>query len=613
MRKRLSVAAGALALFALAAVTLLTPAGPNVLGQDSEETSTPTVEPPQEFAPWEDGTIRPGVEVERETPGSCLLGSLVLDRSDAWRCFDDEDLALDPCVEHPEGEDRLACFETQSSVTLLELDEPLPRTFANPEPGTGIQSDGGIPGTTSRLGAPAGEDPTGALYDVTSTREDGLQRITWDFGDGDMPSYSIAYTSDEPTEPGSGRPVDVEGETWLRVNVFPARRVLFQPDGDNVETYLRPLRIPATDNPNLHEAVFIGDFEAEMDWYLGMEDIGSFDVEVESDPARLVLTLYDPVEGISQRPVLGVGSTGQPVRALQEQLYVFGYLGQDTTPGEFDQAVREAVVAFQEDEGLVPNGEVGPDTWAALESVQVLEDPDTWTIPGLASDGQPPTPTPAPTSTPTPTATVTPTPTATPSPSPTPSPTRPGEAGYVYLTFDDGPDPSWTPAVLDVLDRHNARATFFVLGQAVTRYPGIAEREVDSGHTIGNHTFNHARLTTIGADAMFAELRETTQAIEDATGHRTDCLRPPYGATNATVRERADDAGYRMVRWDIDPQDWRSPGANVIANHVIANARPGAVILLHDGGGNRSQTVEALDTILAELGSRGYGFRTLNC
>lgn len=603
MRKRLSIAASAVVLFAVAAVTLLTSTGPDVLGQDGDPAPTPPGGPPADFAPWADGSLRPGIDVERETSGTCLLGSLVLDRSDAWRCFDDTDLALDPCIEHPEGEDRLACFGSRSSVTLLELDEPLPDAFANPEPGTGVRSEDGLPGSTSRVGAPAGEDPTGALYDVTSTREDGVQRITWDFGDGDMPSYSIAYTSDEPTAGGSGRPVEVEGDTWLRVNVFPARRVLFGPDGDNEQTYTGPLRIPAPDNPNLNETVFIGDFEADMNWYVGLEDVSRFDVEVQSDPARLVLTLYDPLPGISDRPVLGVGSRGQPVRALQELLRVAGYLAQDETGAQFDEPVRKAVVAFQEDSDIVPNGEVGPETWAALETVELSDLDWRVVVPGLARDGLPPTPTP------TNTPTVTPTPTRTPVPTATPS----APAGYVYLTFDDGPDPTWTPRVLDLLARYNAKATFFDLGQAISRYPSIVQRTANSGHEIADHTFHHMDLTTLGADAFFAEVIRTRDIIKNTTGIYTNCLRPPYGATNQTVRDRAASIGMRLVLWDIDPQDWRRPGASVIANHVTRYASAGSIVLLHDGGGDRSQTVAALDTILSTLKSRGFGFRALDC
>jgi peptidoglycan/xylan/chitin deacetylase (PgdA/CDA1 family) len=176
----------------------------------------------------------------------------------------------------------------------------------------------------------------------------------------------------------------------------------------------------------------------------------------------------------------------------------------------------------------------------------------------------------------------------------------------VYLTFDDGPDRRYTPQVLDLLRRYDAHATFFAVGRSVEAEPALARRIVRDGHMLGNHTFSHRDLTTLGASAFFAEVDRAHAAIRRATGLSARWLRPPYGAVSASVRSLAAARGYRLALWDVDPQDWRRPGAAAIAASVLAHVRPGANVLLHDGGGDRSQTVEALGRILPALAARGY-------
>ncbi len=184
-------------------------------------------------------------------------------------------------------------------------------------------------------------------------------------------------------------------------------------------------------------------------------------------------------------------------------------------------------------------------------------------------------------------------------------------ARTVYLTFDDGPSPRWTPAVLDVLKRHGARATFFVLGSQLRAHPALARRIVAEGHVLANHTYSHVDLTRVDAEHFADEVEQTQALIRKLSGQDERLLRPPYGAANAHVRLLASRLGYRVVLWDVDPQDWRRPGAAAIARRVLAGARPGKVVLLHDGGGDRSQTVAALRTVLATLDARAYSFRSL--
>ncbi|MCA9854335.1 MAG: polysaccharide deacetylase family protein, partial [Dehalococcoidia bacterium] len=337
----------------------------------------------------------------------------------------------------------------------------------------------------------------------------------------------------------------------------------------------------------------------------GMDTIAGFDVQVLENPARVRLFLYDPVPGISNRPVLGIGSVGPAVLAAEQMLRELGYLARALDTAKFDEELRRAVVAFQQDGGVIPDGQIGPETWALFDPPAGRNAAYQLLLPGIRMDGRAPPPPLSPTATPPPTATPT-TPAATPT---TPAAGSP----VIYLTFDDGPNGKYTPLVLDVLARYNAAATFFVLGKEVERKPSMAARIVAEGHTIGNHIYHHRDLNGAGLDAFVAEVGSTQQAIAKATGHTSLCLRPPYGATGPTVRARADQLGLVTVLWDIDPQDWRRPGSTLIASDVIETAYDGAIVLLHDGGGDRSQTVQALETILATLSQRGYRFASLDC
>ncbi|MFF0269649.1 polysaccharide deacetylase family protein [Kribbella sp. NPDC004536] len=174
----------------------------------------------------------------------------------------------------------------------------------------------------------------------------------------------------------------------------------------------------------------------------------------------------------------------------------------------------------------------------------------------------------------------------------------------LYLTFDDGPQHEWTPKVLQVLRKHKAQATFFVLGIQVAQYPELIAAERAAGHHIGNHTYDHKTLTLLPD----AKIRQ-----EIAMGIKSKCLRPPGGGTNAKVEALGAAYHQRQVLWDVDTKDWEKPGAAHIEHAILAGARPGAIILMHDGGGNRSQTVAALDQALTKLTKQGYTYRALPC
>ncbi|MGW7683877.1 polysaccharide deacetylase family protein [Kribbella sp. NPDC054772] len=197
---------------------------------------------------------------------------------------------------------------------------------------------------------------------------------------------------------------------------------------------------------------------------------------------------------------------------------------------------------------------------------------------------------------------------ATPSPTKTPLPMK-----YVVLTFDDGPDIEYTPKVLDVLAQFDAKATFFEVGKNVVKHPELTKRIHEAGHSVQNHTWDHADLRKLGAAAFQKEVTSTDQAIRAQTGTTPGCLRPPYGGVSATVRQRALAMHKDLVVWTVDSRDWTKPGTAAIAQRVLKNVHSGSVILMHDGGGNRTQTVAALPAILKALKAQGYGFRTLTC
>lgn len=174
----------------------------------------------------------------------------------------------------------------------------------------------------------------------------------------------------------------------------------------------------------------------------------------------------------------------------------------------------------------------------------------------------------------------------------------------LFLTFDDGPS-AYTQEILDILAEHDAKATFFVLGGRAAGDPALVDAIYNAGHGLANHTYNHPYLPRVGFARYRAEVIDTGAALSGRDG---GCLRPPYGATSTSVYNSAEQLGYRVVLWTVDPRDWSRPGAAAIAARVIQRASPGAVVVLHDGGGDRSQTVAALRTILDELGAQGYRF-----
>jgi peptidoglycan/xylan/chitin deacetylase (PgdA/CDA1 family) len=190
---------------------------------------------------------------------------------------------------------------------------------------------------------------------------------------------------------------------------------------------------------------------------------------------------------------------------------------------------------------------------------------------------------------------------------PAPNPTAEfatGNKKVLFLSFDDGPDPAWTPQVLQVLAKYGAHATFFELGAMQAAHPGLREQVLAAGNSIGSHSISHSQLTIVSPAKRHHEIFD---------GPKSTCFRPPYGASNPKVRADIKAAGMVQVLWDVDPRDWERPGTNAIVHNILTHAHNHNIILMHDGGGNRAQTVAALDRVLPLLKAQGYSFPAMDC
>ncbi|HEX2029698.1 MAG TPA: cell wall-binding repeat-containing protein, partial [Nitriliruptorales bacterium] len=181
----------------------------------------------------------------------------------------------------------------------------------------------------------------------------------------------------------------------------------------------------------------------------------------------------------------------------------------------------------------------------------------------------------------------------------------PGERA-VALTFDDGPSPAYTPQILAMLDRFGVSGTFFVTGTEAERFAALTSEVARRGHVVTNHTMHHRQLTGLPETAFSSEVDATTHLIQRITGQPVYCVRPPYGAYDGEVVARLTGRGLHTAMWTVDPRDWTRPGSDEIVRRTLAGLSPGAIVVLHDGGGDRSQTVAALPRILEGIRAAGY-------
>jgi peptidoglycan/xylan/chitin deacetylase (PgdA/CDA1 family) len=180
----------------------------------------------------------------------------------------------------------------------------------------------------------------------------------------------------------------------------------------------------------------------------------------------------------------------------------------------------------------------------------------------------------------------------------------------VALTIDDGPSPVYTPQILRILHQYRVTASFSMIGLNAATFPGIAREVAAAGHMIVNHTWNHENLGQMKAAAVRDEISRATDAIHAATGKHPSMFRAPYGVWSPAVFSCCARAGLTPLAWSVDPRDWSRPGVRAIVRDIESDTRTGSIILEHDGGGNRSQTVAALKIWLPRLLGEGYQFTT---
>jgi peptidoglycan/xylan/chitin deacetylase (PgdA/CDA1 family) len=181
---------------------------------------------------------------------------------------------------------------------------------------------------------------------------------------------------------------------------------------------------------------------------------------------------------------------------------------------------------------------------------------------------------------------------------------------YIAMTFDDGPHATNTPRLLEMAAERHIKLTVFVLGECVEQNPDVLRQEVAEGHEIGNHSWSHSNLAKLSDEGVRSQLQRTEDIIVKTTGIKPKVMRPPYG--ELTKRQRIlvnHEFGYKVILWDADPLDWKRPGSNVVAQRIIAGARPGSIILSHD---IHPPTIAAMPQVFDALLAKGFKFVTVS-
>lgn len=188
------------------------------------------------------------------------------------------------------------------------------------------------------------------------------------------------------------------------------------------------------------------------------------------------------------------------------------------------------------------------------------------------------------------------------------------EVKQVALTFDDVPDPRFTPQILEALSKQGVRATFFVVGHRAQKHPALLQRIHNEGHVIGNHSYSHPQFGNKSVVQFQKEIERTEQIITELIGYRPRLIRPPYGEITENQVRWAKEHDYKLVNWNVDSLDWKGINKEKVRQNVLSAAGPGSIILMHGGGGtgsNLTGTIEALPVIIQELQAKGYQFVTL--
>lgn len=182
----------------------------------------------------------------------------------------------------------------------------------------------------------------------------------------------------------------------------------------------------------------------------------------------------------------------------------------------------------------------------------------------------------------------------------------------IALTFDDGPHPGRTPEILDILERYNIKATFFLIGENVEYYPDIVKREIASGHEVGNHTYSHATLNQLTEVEIEEEILKFENALFKLTDYPLYLIRPPCGVLGENLKSTVGKSNYKIILWSIDTRDWAHTSVDDICNNIISNAKSGDIILMHDYITGTSPTPKVLEKIIPILLEDGFEFVTVS-
>jgi peptidoglycan/xylan/chitin deacetylase (PgdA/CDA1 family) len=184
----------------------------------------------------------------------------------------------------------------------------------------------------------------------------------------------------------------------------------------------------------------------------------------------------------------------------------------------------------------------------------------------------------------------------------------------IALTFDDVPDPRFTPQLLNILKKYHVKATFFVVGSRAEKHPALVKRMIREGHAIGNHSYNHPQFVKLKMNDFRTQIIETENIIQTLAGYKPRLIRPPYGDISEQQLRWAKNHGYKLVNWNVDSLDWKGLSKTQVRNNILAHAGRGAIILQHGGGGpgsNLSGTIQALPEVITIMRKRGYTFVTV--
>lgn len=189
----------------------------------------------------------------------------------------------------------------------------------------------------------------------------------------------------------------------------------------------------------------------------------------------------------------------------------------------------------------------------------------------------------------------------------------------IALTFDDGPSPIWTPQILDVLKKENVKATFFMIGHHVQKYPEVARRVADEGHSVGNHGYAHSVILYYTPAEIEEEVKYTEHVIREVTLKTTRIYRPPKSWIKKDIKDKIKSLGYDIILWSVNSKDWVGFPASFIVNSIMRKIKGGDILLFHDSGnifgtegGNRQQTIKAVETIIKTLKQQGFSFVSLD-